>query len=98
MVFEVANEVTCASAMLHEDMPALSVILRHRCVLLRTQLLANTNTRLAGHVHAMPNVADHSRSGTHVGETIRTRGSMEVRISACHADDPGAIPGRGLLA
>jgi len=73
MVFEVANEDTCAPAMLHENMPALSVMLRHLCVLLRTPLLANTNLRLAGHFHAMPRVANHIRSRTHVGGTIRIR-------------------------
>ena len=27
----------------------------------------------------------------------RFRGSIVVSISACHAEDPGSIPGRGVL-
>ena len=26
------------------------------------------------------------------------RGSIVVRISACHAEDPGSIPGRGVVS
>ena len=28
-------------------------------------------------------------------EVVSIRGSIVVSISACHADDPGSIPGRG---
>ncbi len=28
--------------------------------------------------------------------TVRVIDSIVVRISACHADDPGSIPGRGV--
>ena len=28
---------------------------------------------------------------------VQIRGSIVVSISACHADDPGSIPGRGVL-
>ena len=28
---------------------------------------------------------------------IQIRGSIVVSISACHADDPGSIPGRGVF-
>ena len=35
-----------------------------------------------------------SRSQTHVF-TFGFRDSIVVSISACHADDPGSIPGRG---
>ena len=28
---------------------------------------------------------------------VRFRDSIVVSISACHADDPGSIPGRGVL-
>ena len=30
-------------------------------------------------------------------ELFRIRGSIVVSISACHAEDPGSIPGRGVL-
>ena len=29
---------------------------------------------------------------------MQIRGSIVVSISACHADDPGSIPGRGVFA
>jgi len=29
---------------------------------------------------------------------IRIRDSIVVSISACHAEDPGSIPGRGVFA
>ena len=29
--------------------------------------------------------------------TLQIRGSIVVSISACHADDPGSIPGRGVF-
>ena len=28
--------------------------------------------------------------------SVRVRGSVVVSISACHAEDPGSIPGRGV--
>ena len=28
---------------------------------------------------------------------VQIRGSIVVSISACHADDPGSIPGRGVF-
>ena len=28
---------------------------------------------------------------------MQIRGSIVVNISACHADDPGSIPGRGVF-
>ena len=28
---------------------------------------------------------------------VNIRGSIVVSISACHAEDPGSIPGRGVL-
>ena len=28
--------------------------------------------------------------------SMRVRGSVVVSISACHAEDPGSIPGRGI--
>ena len=30
-------------------------------------------------------------------ESVRVRDSIVVSISACHADDPGSIPGRGVF-
>ena len=31
-------------------------------------------------------------------ELFRIRGSIVVSISACHAEDPGSIPGRGVYS
>ena len=31
------------------------------------------------------------------GPEKQIRGSIVVSISACHAEDPGSIPGRGVL-
>jgi hypothetical protein len=31
------------------------------------------------------------------GHVCTFRGSIVVSISACHAEDPGSIPGRGIL-
>ena len=32
-----------------------------------------------------------------VWQVIQIRDSIVVSISACHADDPGSIPGRGVF-
>ena len=36
------------------------------------------------------------RGATH-DMTGKIRGSIVVSISACHAEDPGSIPGRGVI-
>ena len=47
----------------------------------------------------MPQESSHSTQGMN-SLTCKARqvlGSIVVSISACHAEDPGSIPGRGVL-
>ena len=40
----------------------------------------------------------HVNGAIWIKEPLQFRDSIVVSISACHADDPGSIPGRGVFA
>ena len=41
--------------------------------------------------------SDLMQQTLHCKQSFRIRGSIVVSISACHAEDPGSIPGRGVF-
>ena len=45
----------------------------------------------------LPNALGHTRQQSTRVSLSNVRGSIVVSISACHAEDPGSIPGRGDL-
>ena len=73
-------------------------------VAIRTQ--RNIGVRLlmlqAGHpmVNSICNIHDSTARHTHIDQCLdihQIRDSIVVSISACHAEDPGSIPGRGII-
>ena len=74
-------------------------------VAIRTQ--RNIGVRLlmlqAGHpmVNSICNIHDSTARHTHIDQCLdvhQIRDSIVVSISACHAEDPGSIPGRGICS